>query len=125
MPILPLVVERYLRAYNEKNMDDLVMCVTDDVIFENVSNREGVIRVEGKGAFRGIATMSARVFRQRSQMIRFAVVSTDSVALEIDFEAEVAADMENGWRAGQTVNLRGATFIKLRDGLISNLVDIS
>ena len=35
------------------------------------------------------------------------------------------ADLPNGWKGGQQINLRGASFFELRDGLIGALTDIS
>ena len=60
----------------------------------------------------------------RHQHMR-SVCAADAVAVEIVFEAVVAVDLPNGWQAGQRVVLQGASFYRLRDGLICDLVDLS
>ena len=45
--------------------------------------------------------------------------------VEIDYAATVAADLPNGWKAGQELAFRGASYFELSDGLISRIIDES
>jgi hypothetical protein len=71
---LPDVVIRYLEAYNRRDVAALVACVTDDVIFENVSNAGDSMALKGRDAFLKLAAQSATLFSVRRQIVRMAVV---------------------------------------------------
>ncbi len=122
---LPKAVRRYLDAYCALDVDGMLAVLTDDVRFENVSNVHGMDVVRGKEDLEKLARASAQAFSARKQTVRQAVVSKEAAALEIDFEGVVAADLPNGWKAGQTIALRGASFFELRGGRLARIVDIA
>jgi len=122
---LPEIVQRYLQAYNSLDVDGLLATVTDDIVFENLSNTSEPTRTSGKAPLRALARRTAQVFSSRRQVVTEAVVSADHVAILIEFEATVARDLPNGWKAGQQLKLRGASFFALRGGLIAKVTDLS
>lgn len=121
---LPVIVRRYLDAYNRRDPAELARCVTEDVVFENVSNSGQSLSLKGREAFAELAEKSASMFVMRRQIVRLAVVQDDRAALEIDWEGVPSSDLP-GMPAGKRASLRGATFITLRDGLISHITDLS
>jgi steroid delta-isomerase-like uncharacterized protein len=122
---LPTIVARYLQAYNQKDISGMISCFTEDVVFENASNAGSSARTDGKAELAKLAEQAARLFRQRQQTVKRIVAGENAVALEIVYRAVVAVDLPNGWKAGQTIDLRGASFFRLRDGLIAELTDLS
>jgi steroid delta-isomerase-like uncharacterized protein len=125
MDQLPAVVHGYIEAYNRKDVSRMLSCFADDVVFENVSNGAVTMRTEGKEALGALAQQAAQAFVERRQTVKSLVASDHGVALEIVYDAVVALDLPNGWKAGQSIHLRGASFFRLRDGLIAELIDIS
>lgn len=121
---LPPIVRRYLDAYNRRDAADLAQCTTEDVVFENVSNAGQSLSLKGRQAFADLAEKSAAIFVMRRQIVRMAVVEGDRVALEIDWEGVPSSDLP-GMPSGKRASLRGATFMTLRDGLISQITDLS
>ncbi|MFN3944757.1 MAG: nuclear transport factor 2 family protein [Allosphingosinicella sp.] len=121
---LPEIIRSYLDAYNRRDAEALIDCVTDDVIFENVSNSGQSLTLEGRDAFAGLARQAATMFSARSQVVRTAVVSGDQVALEIDWSGTPAVDL-GPMKAGVAVAMRGASFFTLRNGKIARIVDLS
>ena len=121
---LPPIVRRYLDAYNRRDAAEVAACVTDDVEFENISNFGQSLSLKGRRDFAELAAKSAAMFVSRRQIVRVAVVQEDRVALEIDWEGVPSGDVP-GMPAGKPINLRGATFLTLRDGLISHITDLS
>jgi ketosteroid isomerase-like protein len=103
----------------------LVATLSEDVVFENLSNHGDATRTEGRAAFEALARQSARLFSARRQVVVEAVVGTDAVALLVDFEATVVEDVLNGWKAGEVIRLRGGSFFRLRGGQIARIVDLS
>ena len=122
---LPSVIQEYLQAYTARDVDSLIATLTDDVVFENLSNQAAPTRTEGRAAFEALARQSVLVFSSRRQSVVEAVVGADCVALFIDYEATVLADLPNGWKAGQQIRLRGSSFFHLRNGRIAQVVDFS
>jgi hypothetical protein len=49
----------------------------------------------------------------------------DRIALLVSFEATVAVDLPNGWKAGQRISLKGSSFFHLQGQRIVRLVDLS
>ena len=104
---LPDVIARYLAAYNDKDVESLVATVTDDVQFENLTNHGDATSVHGRAAFEELARQSLGAFSMRRQVVVDSVVGADRVGLLVNFEATVAADLPNGWKAGQKILLEG------------------
>ena len=121
---LPLIVEAYIDAYNRKDVAALLACVTENVVFENVSNAGQSLRVEGREALAQLATQAAAAFDQRKQTIRTALVDGNNVALEIDWLGTPAFDL-GPMKAGVEVTMRGASFLTIVDGKLSRIVDLS
>ena len=95
----------------------------EDVIFESVSNTNGVIRTINKDELRKLANITVDYFIERRQTVLSWVVNDEKVAIEIDYWCKVAKDLPNGKKAGEEMTLRGASFFTIKDGLINKLVD--
>lgn len=121
---LPAIIRSYIDAYNRKDVAALVECVTDTVIFENISNAGQSLRIEGRSAFADLATQGASMFTARYQTVRTAVVDGDLVALEVDWTGVPAIDL-GPIKAGKEFALRGASFLTIEDGKLCRIVDIS
>lgn len=121
---LPAVVESYLDAYNRKDVDALLACVADTIVFENVSNAGQGIKIEGRAAFAELARQAATMFTTRHQSVRTAVVEHDRVALEVDWTGVPAVDL-GPMKAGEQVAMRGATFMTMASGKLTRIVDLS
>lgn len=121
---LPEVVSSYINAYNRLDVDSMLSCVSDDLIFENVSNSGPSLRLEGRYAFAELARQSADAFHSRRQRVRNSVASTEGVALEIDWEGTPKVDM-GSFKAGVQVCMRGASFMTISDGKLTRITDLS
>jgi ketosteroid isomerase-like protein len=51
------VIARYIQSYNARDIDGMLDCVTDDVVFENISNAGGSMRLDGKDMMRQVAEL--------------------------------------------------------------------
>lgn len=118
-------IRSYIDAYNAKNIPAMLELVDEQIIFENVSNSTGVMRITSKEAFAQLAAQSANYFAERRQLIRFLVVGVDSAAIEIDYQATVAQDLPNGMKAGQALQLRGVSIFEVKQGRFIRISDYS
>ncbi len=117
------LIEDYINHYNSKNIDAMLKLFSDDAQFESVSNTSGIMKTDGKKQLRELAAMGVEYFEQRRQTVLSWVISDSHVAIEIDFWCNLAKDFPNGKKAGEEMQLRGASFFTIQNGRISRLVD--
>lgn len=119
------IIEKYIACYNSRDIDGMLTCVTEDVVFENVSNTGQSMRLEGKSAMGQVAELSCNAFSYRRQRLVSLVHSAGRAAAEVEFEGKAAVDLPNGIKAGETMKLRGASFFEMRGNLLSRIADYS
>lgn len=119
------VIAAYMACYNSRDIDGMIACVTDDVVFENISNTGQSMRLEGKTAMRQVAELSGNAFSYRRQRIVNLIAHGLKAAAEVEFEGKAAVDLPNGTAAGETVKIQGASFFEFRGNLICRLADYS
>ena len=85
------VIARYIQSYNARDIDGMLDCVTDDVVFENISNTGGSMRLDGKDMMRQVAELSGNAFSYRRQRLINVVTGGGKAAAEIEFEGKAAA----------------------------------
>ncbi|MEH6410251.1 MULTISPECIES: nuclear transport factor 2 family protein [unclassified Hyphomonas] len=123
--MLDEVIARYIASYNARDIDGMIGCVTDDVVFENISNTGQSMRLDGKDMMRQVADLSGNAFSYRRQRLVNVVTGAGKAAAEIEFEGKAAVDLPNGVRAGETVKIRGASFFEFRGNLLCRIADYS
>ena len=123
--MLDEVIARYIASYNARDIDGMIGCVTDDVVFENISNTGQSMRLDGKDMMRQVADLSGTAFSYRRQRLVNVVTGAGKAAAEIEFEGKAAVDLPNGVRAGETVKIRGASFFEFRGNLLCRIADYS
>ena len=119
------IIARYIQSYNARDIDGMLECVTDDVVFENISNAGGSMRLDGKDMMRQVAELSGNAFSYRRQRLINVVSGGGKAAAEIEFEGKAAVDLPNGVKAGETVKVRGASFFEFRGNLLCRIADYS
>ncbi|GGY41677.1 hypothetical protein GCM10011297_13350 [Bacterioplanes sanyensis] len=119
------LIESYIQCYNAFDIDGLVALLADDVVFENEAGGEVNVHTQGKEDFKTLALQSAQVFSARQQTITNMQLHDDSATVDIDYQGTVAADLDNGLKAGQVIELQGQTLFKFSHGKISHIKDVS
>ena len=117
------LINRYIICYNSKDISGMLECVTDDVIFENISNTGQSMR--GREAMAEIAQLSVNAFSYRRQKILNLIENGEKACAEVSFEAKAAVDLPTGAKAGDMIHVRGASFFEFREGLLSRIADYS
>ena len=119
------IIHRYVQYYNSRDIEGMLECVTDDIIFENISNTGQSMRFEGREAMAEIVRLSGNAFSYRRQKITNFISNGDRASAEVAFEAKAAVDLPTGAKAGDMIHVRGASFFELRDGLLARIADYS
>ena len=119
------LIERYIAAYNQMDIDEMMLTLHPDVEFRNISG--GAVNASASGAaeLSALARQSLALFSERHQeILTFEVHGAWAVA-SIAFRAVVARDLPNGLKKGQILSLSGRSEFEFREGAISRITDIS
>lgn len=119
------IINRYIQSYNDRDIEGMLDCVTEDVVFENISNANQSMRLEGRDQMGEVARLSGNAFSYRRQRMINLIIGEGKASAEIEFEGKAAVDLPNGVRAGETVKIRGASFFEFRGRLLSRIADYS
>lgn len=119
------LIRQYIDAYNRMDVPAMMALLHDVIVFENVSNTQGITATSGKANFEALARQSLPVFRSRRQTIRSLTLGERTAAVEIEYEAVLAIDLPTGLKAGETMQLRGVTVFAFSDGKIARISDYS
>ena len=125
MDSVPTIVARYIDAYNRMNVQAMLDCLSGDVRFINRSNGETTNETHGIEAFRALAEQGVQLFAEREQTILDCIAIDDRAAVRIGYRAKVKADLPNGWKAGQEIEMTGTSFFVISEGKISEVIDAS
>lgn len=119
------LVDHYIDAYNRKDIDDMLLGVHPQVEFKNIS--AGVVNASTSGVaeLRILAQQSLSLFSERHQKIESFEIQGHVAVATIAFRAVVAADLPDGLKKGQVLNLSGRSEFEFQDGTISKITDIS
>jgi ketosteroid isomerase-like protein len=125
MATLPDVIEAYIAAYNRKDVEGMIACLSDNVFFRNISGGEVTAEASDKQSFADMARFGASAFESRHQKVTNAITVAGTTLAEIDYSAVVATDLPNGWKAGQELAFSGASAFRVDGGKIVSIVDES
>jgi predicted ester cyclase len=119
------IIENYVLAYNGFDIEKMLTDLHDEIIFKNISNGEITLEIEGLEAFRAQAAQVVNIFAEREQKIKNMVFSADDCEIDIDYQATLAADLPNGLKTGDKIELKGKSIFRFAGGKITEIQDIS
>ncbi len=122
---LKSVVVKYIDAYNRFDIPMILECMTENCVFENVSNSGNAVVCHGRSKIEKLAKQSMIVFSDRKQTIKNWIIGDNRVAVEIDYFGKIAMDLPNGFKAGQELKLRGMSVFEFEGLKIKRLADYS
>ena len=125
MSEIATLVRRYVDHYNSNDVDGMLDCCVDDVIFETVSNPGGSIRLSGKIEMREIIEATTRAFSERRHEVISILVDGEKAAAETVFSGVAATELGQFVRPGEHVSIRGATMFELRGNKLARICDYS
>ncbi|MDY6939973.1 MAG: nuclear transport factor 2 family protein [Cyanobacteriota bacterium] len=119
------LIERYLSAYNAFDVDGMMDTLHPQIEFENISGGEVNATASGADEFRQIAQRATGLFSSRNQTVRVFEANEKGAAIEVSYEGVLAADLPNGMKAGEILQLNGRSEFEFKEGKISRIVDRS
>ena len=125
MSDLENLIRRYVDCYNQLDTDGMLECISDDVMFENISNAGQSMQMRGRDAFLQVVEASASAFSYRRQNILNLICTENSAAAEVRFQGIAALNLPNGTKEGQSVDIRGVSLFEMEDGRLTRIADYS
>lgn len=119
------LIENYVRAYNSFDIDEMLSGLHDRIVFKNITNGETTLKLSGINAFENQARQVVGLFAEREQKITNFVCNEETCEIEVDYSATLAADLPNGLKSGDKINLKGRSIFHFADGKIIEIQDIS
>ena len=115
----------YVRAYNTKDVDGMLVFFDENCVFENVSAGKPNVVTQGKAALEALARKSAAAFHSREQKVLSITEGQGRVAAEIEFVGTLQDDLSPGLKAGGRLQLRGVSVLEFAGEKIVRLTDYS
>ncbi len=119
------LIERYLRAYNNLDIEGMISWMHPDCSFENRSGGQVTVSTKGVDQLRELAEKTRAFFSARSQKITAIHEEGEDLIADITFEGVLRVNLPNGSRAGETIRIKGKSLYQFQDGLIFRITDIS
>ncbi|MCE8001619.1 nuclear transport factor 2 family protein [Billgrantia ethanolica] len=119
------LIEQYVAAYNDFDIEGMLAVLAPDVEFENYSGEELTASASGIEEFRLLAQRAKGLFTERFQRVTSLVFHQDGATAEIDYRGRLAQDMPGGPKAGSLLELNGTTEFTFGGERIVSIVDRS
>lgn len=100
-------VFRYVEAYNQMDVEDMITDFYDEIVFQSIMNGEQTMELEGIDEFKKQAIEALSYFSEREQSIVSITHTQGSTEIVINYRAIAALDFPNGLKKGDEINLEG------------------
>lgn len=117
------IIENYIDAFNNYDIDKLVNQFTETGVYEVASNLTEPVICHGKEKIRELTTNTRAIFTSRTQQVTNWIINENKAAIEFNYVAIVTNDLPNGLKAGQKLALRGISIYEFENGKIKRLMD--
>ncbi|MDB5286877.1 MAG: hypothetical protein JWR05_1826 [Mucilaginibacter sp.] len=125
MKLREQTINNYINAYNNFDVNRMIADMDPSIKFENVSNTEVNMTLNGLPAFIEQAEQAKAMFISRQQTIKSFKHTANQTEIDIAYHAVLAIDLPNGMKTGDELNLTGKSIFKFWGDKITELTDIS
>ncbi|WP_454803654.1 nuclear transport factor 2 family protein [Mucilaginibacter phyllosphaerae] len=119
------IIKSYINFYNNFDIDGMLGALDENIVFENVSNGEVNIVLNGIDEFRTQAEQSKSLFSNRRQTVTAVTDTDEQTTIKIAYHATLATDLPNGMKKGDELNLTGISVFKFAGDKIVYIRDES
>lgn len=119
------IIERYIKSYNEFDVEGMVEGLAENVVFENIATGSVTLRTEGIDEFVQQAKIATKYFKNRQQTMETWQFNNSKVIVEIDYKAILAIDLPNGLKKGDSLELKGTSEFEFENQKIIRITDRS
>ena len=119
------IVEDFINAYNQFDIDRMVSYVHPEIEFRNISEGEVTHAIKGVEGFKLQAREASYYFSERRQTITRLLIEEQKAEAFVDYSGTLAVDLPNGLQEGDKIEMQGKSVFTFEDGKILRLEDIS
>ncbi|WP_299104128.1 nuclear transport factor 2 family protein [uncultured Tenacibaculum sp.] len=119
------IIGRYIKSYNEFDVEGMVEGLAENIVFENIANESVTLRTEGIEEFVQQAKMATKYFKSRQQTVETWRFNDSNVIVEIAYKAILAIDLPNGLKKGDSLELKGISEFEFENQKIVRITDRS
>lgn len=119
------LIDRYLAAYNDFDIDGMMALLAPTVRFENYAGDQLTAAATGTEEFRRLAEQGKALFAEREQRLTALDGEGGAVVASIAYRGRLARDLPNGLAAGTVLELNGKSEFSFDGDLIVKIVDRS
>lgn len=114
------LIDIYLSGMSSFNIKKILLPLHSKIVFENYTNGELQLKVEGQKKFKKIAQRGAEMYTKRTQEILSIEHEEDKSTLLVNYSWTFKIDLGDK-KAGQTVNQTGKAIYHFKDDRISKI----
>jgi ketosteroid isomerase-like protein len=119
------VIESYISAYNNFDVEGMLALVHPNVVFKNVAGGEVNATALGASELREMANQTKALFSARRLVMTGFKSAGDTATVDIVYEGVLAVDLPNGRKAGEVLRLKGRSEFDFRDSKLYRITDYS
>lgn len=119
------IISNYINAYNTFDTDGMAVDMAEDIHFENISNGEPTMVLNGLAAFKEQANQAKGYFTEREQTVTSIKHHGNESDVSINYHAVLAIDIPGGPQKGDILELTGRSVFVFNGNKIVRLTDIS
>ena len=119
------LIQTYIDAYNNFDVDRMMSVLHENVCFENVQNGTVNAKASNRADFRSLAEQAKALFSSRKQTITNTQFDASKATIDLSYVGVLACDLPNGMKAGEKVEMDGRSEFEFADNLITLVRDIS
>ena len=119
------IIENYIEAYNNFDIDGMLSYMHDEIRFKNIVQGKVNISTSGIAELKNLAENTKNQLKEREQKITDIKFMGNRAEVLIDYKGILAADIPNGPKAGDKIELKGKSVFTFQDNKIIELKDIS
>jgi hypothetical protein len=119
------IIKDYINAYNNFDIEKMLIHLDEQIKFENISNGVTNMTLTDLDSFRKQAEQAKDLFITRRQTIKSWTHQDNVTEIQIEYDAVLAIDLPNGLKKGDNLNLEGKSIFKFSGDKIIELTDMS
>ena len=119
------IITNYIDAYNNFNIEKMLVDLDENIKFKNISNGITNMALNDLSLFKAQAEQSKNFFTTRTQTIKCWKHDDTVTEIEVDYRAVLAIDLPNELKKGESLDMQGKSIFKFLGNKIIELTDIS
>lgn len=119
------IIDEYIKAYNEFDVDGMIRNVHENMEFKNIANGEVNFELNGKNTFKKQIEQAFSIFKKREMKIIEQNFRDDLVENKIDFKGVLAMDISDELKKHNLIKLQSKSIFQFKNGKIISIKDIN